>query len=586
MDDGDARNATAAEERFALWLERRSERTGEDFDAFVAETPDLERELRRIKNAWDSAQETVVGARRVFTDAPPQEFGYVLLEELGRGGFGRVHRAHDRGLRRDVAVKIVDAGDSDEARRRFVAEAQLLASVDHPNVVRVHAVVEEEGEVRLVTELLKGRTLAATVSNDGPLGEREAATIGIEVCRALSALHGRGLVHLDVKPGNVMRVEGGRVVLLDFGFARERMPSDRSGDRPLGGTPPFMAPEHLLGADGIGPAADVYGLAATLYWCVTGAHPFDFDREGVVDRVLAGSFTPLSDARADVDADFAAIVERGLSRVPSKRFASAGEFEAALRRWLASSEGALHTAGSGNGSRNAAWIAALVVVATAGVLWFLRDRANDLRAGDGTGAVVEAVPLEVSVRFLRRSDGGTQGTATEGVELGSDDPLPKGAQVWFEVTGSEPFYLYIFNQDAEGSQYCLVPERDVPDFCPAGDAMRFPSTGQLSVTNLSSREHVFVIASQDRVPWLDMLLPMLPRPSQTDTTRGRVKDDDVAQLRSIMTRGIGGRTEPVAAHTETRTGAPDLVQLFEEYRGLLEASRERVVFEHYELVND
>lgn len=597
----DERIASPAELRFAEWLRRLTEGEEVDFDAFVAETPDLERDLRGIKDAWDSARHAVVSARPAAPAGSSElAFGYELLEEIGSGGFGRVYRARDRGLDREVAIKAIAAGDSAQARRRFVAEAQLLASVEHPNVVRVHTVLEESGEVHLVTELIEGRDLARTVETQGPLGEREAAGIAIDVCRALSALHGKELVHLDVKPGNIMRGAGGRTVLLDFGFARERSASADSGDRPLGGTPPFMAPEHLLGLGSIGPSADIYGLAATLYWCVSRAHPFDFETSGVIDRVLDGHPVPLSDARADVDPDFAAIVERGLSRRPEDRFATAGEFEAALRAWLAAA-GPAEAALAPTPPRPSAvaWFSAVAVIAAialVAVLWpdgdappdstTGRAEAADARGQDGPSTLAAIEPLDVDVRFMRRVDSGSDPDRVEGVEIASNDPLPEGAEVWFEVVGREPYYLYIFNQDADGRQYCLVPEGPEAEHHAANETRRMPATEQFVVTDLSAREHVFVVASQTRVAWLDLAADMIERPQPgAGGPDGRLDGGQSRTLRSTM-RSIGGRTEEEDEPTGPAGAGADLIQLFAEYDEKLEGTDERVVVEHYELVND
>src|SRR5262245_35702675 len=126
----------------------------------------------------------------------PLETGFEIREEFGRGADGRVFRALDRALGCEVALKIVsgDVEVASDARARFLAEARILASLDHPNIVRVRAIDEVEGRIRIVLDYLRGRTLDRVVAEDGPFAPEEAARIAIDLCRALAAIHGRGLV--------------------------------------------------------------------------------------------------------------------------------------------------------------------------------------------------------------------------------------------------------------------------------------------------------------------------------------------------------------------------------------------------------
>ncbi|MFC5829587.1 serine/threonine-protein kinase [Nonomuraea insulae] len=204
---------------------------------------------------------------------------YQLLAQLGRGGMGVVWRAHDTAIGREVAIKQVhlppnlSPDDHARLRARTLREARVAAQVRHPAVVAIHDVVEEGAEPWIVMELVKGRSLDELVKSGGPLSPEWAASIGLFVLSALAAAHARGLLHRDVKPGNVLLADDGRILLSDFGLAA------RAGGQPGGapmGTPGFTAPEALTEEPGraAGPAADLWSLGATIYTAVEGVPPF------------------------------------------------------------------------------------------------------------------------------------------------------------------------------------------------------------------------------------------------------------------------------------------------------------------------
>ena len=201
----------------------------------------------------------------------------------------------------------------------------------HPNLPVVHGVGEHEGWLGMWTERVHGRTLEALLAAHGPLGSREAARVGLEVCRALEAVHQAGLVHRDVKTVNVMREESGRVVLLDFGLAiRRDAPPEQRG----GGTPPSMAPELLKGERAT-VASDVYAVGILLYRLVSGAFPYDaVTLRELMDRQAQGEAVPLGDRRPDLPVAFLDIVERATAPAPESRQASAAELERALEAFL------------------------------------------------------------------------------------------------------------------------------------------------------------------------------------------------------------------------------------------------------------
>ncbi|MDP4506267.1 serine/threonine-protein kinase [Nonomuraea turcica] len=205
---------------------------------------------------------------------------YALQRPLGAGGMGTVWLARDEMLDRDVAVKelMLPEGMSPKERadsvKRSVREAQATARLRHPGIVALHDVVVEHERPWLVMELLRGRTLADTVREFGPMPPDYAARIGADVLEALSVAHAQGMQHRDVKPGNVFLTESGRVVLTDFGIARQEGQATLTEQGLMIGSPGFIAPERLEGHPG-GSASDLWSLGATLYTAVTGAAAYE-----------------------------------------------------------------------------------------------------------------------------------------------------------------------------------------------------------------------------------------------------------------------------------------------------------------------
>ncbi len=205
---------------------------------------------------------------------------YALTEVLGRGGMGVVWRATDQVLERDVALKEVTfpvdltAEERDILVQRTMREARAAARLDHPCVTRVYDVVQEEGKPWLVMEHIPSRSLQHIVEEEGPLAPGDAARIGLDVLAGIEAAHRAGIVHRDVKPGNVLVGRNGRACLTDFGIATTTGDSQLTTQGALVGSPTYMAPERARG-DVPEPAVDLWGLGATLYAAVEGRPPFD-----------------------------------------------------------------------------------------------------------------------------------------------------------------------------------------------------------------------------------------------------------------------------------------------------------------------
>ncbi len=244
------------------------------------------------------------------------------LQRVGRGSFGEVYRAFDPTLQRYVALKLlVPRGDDWESETgELLREARALARVRHPNVVAVHGVDRHEGRVGFWSDFVQGRTFSELLQSHGPLGPREAALVGIDVCKAAAAVHAAGFLHRDIKAGNVMREEGGRILLMDFGLTHK----SGNDDSPRG-TPAYMAPELLLGQPAT-VASDVYAIGVLLFFLTTGQHPVaGANLAQLVHAHATGARRTLLDVRPDLPEPLARVVDRAADPDPSQRFASVGQ---------------------------------------------------------------------------------------------------------------------------------------------------------------------------------------------------------------------------------------------------------------------
>lgn len=268
--------------------------------------------------------------------SPTEFWGHLaLLEQIGHGSFGDVFRAQDTRLDRDVALKLLRPGRAtSELAAKMLHEGRILARVRHRNVVTVYGAEERDGRVGLWMEYVRGRTLEQLLRSQGAFGAREAALIGQELCRALAAVHKAGLVHRDVKAQNVMREEGGRLVLMDFGAGQVVQAEGPPTGGRLTGTPLYLAPELLRGEDAT-VQSDIYSVGVLLFHLVTSQYPISAaSLDELREAHASGRLLRLQDARPDLADDFGRVVERALSSDPRRRYASAGAMQEALARSL------------------------------------------------------------------------------------------------------------------------------------------------------------------------------------------------------------------------------------------------------------
>jgi eukaryotic-like serine/threonine-protein kinase len=242
---------------------------------------------------------------------------FLIERRIGSGGFGVVYEAWDGRLERPVAVKAIESRG--EAGRRVLREAQAAARLNHPGIVTLYEMGEEDGNALLVTELVEGSTLAR-LSREGALSDREIGEIGADLCEALDHAHSRGVVHRDIKPENVVVPPEGdlHAKLMDFGIARLADGASLTAPGDVVGTLAYMSPEQAEGAEA-GPEADVYSLALTLYECWSGENPNRRATPAATARAIGARPRPLRRPRPDLPRELSEAVDAALQPRPSRR---------------------------------------------------------------------------------------------------------------------------------------------------------------------------------------------------------------------------------------------------------------------------
>jgi serine/threonine-protein kinase len=273
---------------------------------------------------------SAASAAGIFAEG--SRFGtYVIGPCVGHGGMARIYRAEHEGLKRQVALKVLTDGvvHGTEGRARFLREARIAAAIKHPNVVNIYDIGVENRVPYLVMELLEGQDLEAVLHSHGALSESTIIDIIIPVVAGLVAVHDAGVVHRDLKPGNIFLSQGPNEEiepkLLDFGISKAqggeklRLTSTRGL---LMGTPLYMSPEALLGAE-MTPLSDQYSLGVVMYECATGINPFVADNVAeTARRVTTGDYPPLSEHAIRPSRRLSSIIERALSLDPKDRYPS------------------------------------------------------------------------------------------------------------------------------------------------------------------------------------------------------------------------------------------------------------------------
>jgi WD40 repeat protein len=277
-----------------------------------------------------------------LSDPAQRQFGdYELLELIGEGGMGVVYRAHQASLDRDVAVKLLAAGPwaSKTFIERFQREAQNAARMQHPNIVAIYEVGSNEELHFFSMRLIRGGSLADLIKNEGKLEPQRAARLLRTIAEAVDYAHKLGVLHLDLKPANVLLDDNGNPHVADFGLARRLEQGLAADTTEVSGTPSYMAPEQCLAAQKVTPATDIWGLGAVLYELVTGRPPYLGASPQATLQLVVNSEPMHPREHADgIPRDLEAIVMKCLVHDTNTRYASARELADDLGRFLAGYE--------------------------------------------------------------------------------------------------------------------------------------------------------------------------------------------------------------------------------------------------------
>lgn len=370
-----------------------------------------------------------------YVPSSPTTLGgrYELLEVVGRGGMGEVWAARDLRLGRSVAVKLLSPTMASEpgVRERFDEEARSAASLSHPNVVLVFDSGEHEGTPYLVMELLPGRTLADEVAL-GPLEPERVRRIGMEVLRALGASHGAGILHRDIKPGNVLLTADDTAKLGDFGIAKSTEGLSLTSTGMIVGTAAYLAPERVAGQPAT-PQSDLYAVGVVLYEALSGRKPFQADTPiGLMRAVEAHQAVPLAETRPGLDSSLATTVERAMAKDPAARFTSAAAMASALvGDGVAAAPGIATVPNAVQSSTEVLAAPTARQPAPAGrpaVASVATDRWKSLRRSPGTVLAVILVAVFLFVVVLATRNGGSPSTPSGGTSA-TTLPTPAGGSL-------------------------------------------------------------------------------------------------------------------------------------------------------------
>jgi serine/threonine-protein kinase len=401
------------------------------------------------------------------TLAPGTPFGSLaIVGMLGRGAYGAVFRARDAQLERDVALKVL--GHPTLSRAELLREGQLMARIDHPNVLKVFGAVEDNGQVGFACELVPGESMEEWLARQGTLGAHELIAVGTQLCAALCALHRGNILHGDLKPSNVLRHADGRWVVADFGSSQYA--HDAFGSS---GTPLYMAPERFR-HQGPTAASDQYSLGVLLFRLATRRFPFEAETTAELqERHNAGDRLRLLDLRPDLPRTLIATVERALVVDATRRFASLGAMAEALAE-------ASHGQRRSPRRPRLLWATAAALMLAAAALWWPPQPA---------GTPGQAV-------WLRASASGDL-VLQPGTEVRLGDALA------LELRLDHAQHVYVINEDSHGERFQLFPlaESDLANPLPAG-LTRLPGTaaGQpvdWRITSRGGRERFYLLLADE-----------------------------------------------------------------------------------------
>jgi serine/threonine protein kinase len=258
---------------------------------------------------------------------------YKILSKLGEGGMGVVYKAEDLKLGRSVALKFLTSSIvDDKTRQRFVHEARAASALEHPNICSIHEIDESpDGQMFIVMPCYEGESLAAKIER-GPLKLDEAAEIAIQVASGLSKAHEKGIIHRDIKPGNIFMTSDGLAKIVDFGLAKLATQTKLTRSGMTTGTVAYMSPEQARGEE-VDHRTDIWSLGVALYEMVTGRLPFRGEHEpAVVYSIMNEEPEPVTGVRTGVPMELERIIRKCMAKSPGERYQHADEVVADMRR--------------------------------------------------------------------------------------------------------------------------------------------------------------------------------------------------------------------------------------------------------------
>jgi len=256
---------------------------------------------------------------------------YKILEKIGEGGMGEVYKAEDTKLKRTIALKFLPSEQTrdQEARERFVKEAQAAAALDHPHICMVHEIDEAEGKTFIAMAYIDGQSLKEKIEA-GPLGIGEAVDIAFQVAEGLKEAHDKGITHRDIKPANIMLTEKGQAKITDFGLAKLERGADLTKTATIMGTVAYMSPEQARG-EKVDQRTDIWSLGCVLYEMLSGQRPFkSVPEQAAIYAILNEPPRPITGLRKELPQELAHSVLKCLEKDPAKRYQKAAEIAADL----------------------------------------------------------------------------------------------------------------------------------------------------------------------------------------------------------------------------------------------------------------
>ena len=434
---------------------------------------------RNLSGTETTSREGVAREGKPSIQFTPKRIGkYLVLEALDQGGQARIYRAVHPQLRQTVAIKLghLLPHDNRDAREMLIAEARLLAQLDHPHLVRVHDLDFHKNRPFIVMDYIRGRNLQQARHEDNT-SPRQAAEFVARIASALAAIHAQGVTHRDVKPGNILLDENGQPRLIDFGLARQRTAWTTLAEpqENLTGTLLYMAPEQAAGdAQRVGPQTDLFGLGGVLFFLLSGSSPIQAGTfNEVLDRVRGGQIEWEALARSGAPAALVEVCHKALAVNVEDRYENAAAMEADLQRWL-------------NRRQRWKWRFSLVAVLLACLLAIAAAWAWSRTTPEETPQPSSVSPRQTAAHELLerapRQDFGLEFDVA-GHESGESSlALEDGQRVALRLKSEVDCYVGVWYVDAAGDVTQLYPnQREQDHFLAAGVTQMVPNSEEYAI---------------------------------------------------------------------------------------------------------